>query len=159
MGSTIPSIRRARARIAQKTQSTQIGIRLFDDERKTLEERARSANKSLSAFVRDTLLSPIVNQCPANSESVPHSEETLFNSNEDGAEQTFVHKSAENDSVGEKFSKQVPSVAGGKDLASERTGHARGCACFACERLRAMIASQSCDNRGKTAKSKRINES
>lgn len=139
--SEYPSLRRSRARIAQKVQTARILIKCFEDEKKALIERARSVNKSLSAYLRDCALPPIPLQSSAIPESNSETEETLLHSNIPGEEQTFVHKSAVENRGEESFSKQVASETSGRDLASERTGHVKGCVCFACERLRAMLQS------------------
>lgn len=164
MSDTLPSVRRALARFAKKIPRARVSIRLFADERKSLEERARSANKTLSSYLRDCALAPIERQSPAIPSSNSEDFESLRNENVREDEQTFVHEAIEAKKNSSKFSKQAGSETGGRDLASERTGHVKGCACFACERLRGMIGSSTTigsgenrENKGKTPKSKRIN--
>lgn len=157
MHNSSPSIRRSRARLAQKKQTASVCIRLFEDERKTLEERAKSASKSLSAFLRDAVLAPIPGQSEDNLAPVQGLIEShkLLNVQED--EQIFGRASRKANGQEQNFSNEVSSGASKRDLASERTGHKPACACFACERLRAILTSKLCENAAKGVKSKRIN--
>ena len=118
-----PTIRRSRARLAQKIQQRTIGIRLFADERETLENAAKQANKSLSDYVREKLFTPVKEISPA----IPPPNCGQFEP---------LEKENRNGEAGEFFStiKNGPS-----DAVSKKTGHRLACDCFACGRLRALL--------------------
>ena len=138
-----PALRRSRTRLERPRQTRGIHFRLFAHELETLQNRAKLANKSLSAFLRDTLFAPNDSQSPAIPSPIQHPSENLNSENRHGEEQTFSSRALQEKKMGSDLGLKTGGVCVKNDTISERTGHAPACECFACARLRGILDASS----------------
>jgi len=110
-------------------------------------QRAKEANKSLSAFVRDTVLSPNPRQVTADSTENEVLEESLSGQDQFEGKRKVLARHLLAKNGGESAPQKVPPG----DAVSERTGHSVGCACFACSRLRTLLAEDETQVKRKTS--------
>ena len=129
-------------------QQTRLQVRVFSDELETLKTRAKEKQQTLADYVRNTLFSPqpenssTLNGNPVQTEG---GKESLFCENEQERGRSFIAKGKSSRELGENR----PRIGTQSDAVSERTGHASGCACFACWRLRELLESSTTISSGK----------
>jgi len=138
VGTQHPSARRSRARLASKIQDAVLRLRLYSDELETLKERARTENKSLSSFVRDVLFSPDACQSNDNAAPIENQSESLSERTDQEEGGKFSARHLAKTPAGERRASGADSAP--RDAVAGRTGHKNGCACFACVRLRGLLA-------------------
>lgn len=109
-------------------------LRLKPEEVRYIRKEAQNSGQTVSEWMRKKLLS---DYAPDILSDIPPS----VSSN--SPELTSVREERDGE-TGKNLAPQVfsgrPAKNGaGTNLASERTGHPRGCPCFACERLRSLL--------------------
>jgi hypothetical protein len=150
---TYPSITRAGERIdkeiSKPKKKTTLHLRINADELLEAKKRAKAARKSLSAFVRDSILSPY--QEPLSLQPLEKKSTLEFPENHKripDAEGIAKESFKKTKTLGE-----APLFSLEQQIA-QRVGHSIGCGCFACKRLREKLGVSASGKPGKKGREK-----